>query len=138
MKYKKILVVSILSVFVCLVIINGIAEKKDYFSASIVISCIGKKYEEKSDGAYLTLELELNDKIKVKTLAINENMKEKISQKNVKDIIAIQVIMNVPQKEFKLYHLDAKDPNLVWLIFEDGMFDNYCEIVDVSFKSNVL
>ena len=134
MKYKKLVVVLVLSVFTCLVIINGIYKKDDLFSASIAIGCDGQKYEKKLDEAYLTFEF--SDKKIVKTIAISENKQEKISQENVKNIIGVQVIMNVPQKEIESYHLDTKDSNLAWLIFEEGMFDNYCEVVDVYFKSN--
>lgn len=67
MKYKKILVVSILSVFICFAIIYVIYKKNDFYSSSIAVSCVGKKYEVKSEGTYLTLELELNDKKIIKT-----------------------------------------------------------------------
>lgn len=135
-KYKKILVLSILSVFICSAILYVIYIKDDVYSASVAVSCTGKDYEVKAEGAYLTLELEWNDRKIIKTLAVSENVKEKLSQKNMNDMIGIQMIMNVPKKEMKAYHLDTEDPNIIWFLLEEGMFDHYCEIADVSFHDN--
>lgn len=41
--------------------------------------------------------------------------------------------MNIPQKEIEERHLDMKEPGLAWKLFEEGLFDNYCEVVGVSF-----
>lgn len=132
MRYKKLLfIVIIIPVFACLLIINCIHKKDDYFSSSIAITCVGQKYEKKSDKSYLTFEL--SDKKIIKTITIDEKLTDEVSQNNVNDIIGIQVIMNIPQKEIDKRHLNTKDLNLAWVIFEEGMFDDYCEIVDVSF-----
>lgn len=136
MKNRKILAVLILTVFVCAAVLYVIDKKNDVYSASVAISCTGKDYEVKEEEAYLTLELEWNDRKIIRTLAVSENVKEKISQKNVNDMIGVQILMNVPGEEMKAYHLDTEDPYLPWYLLEEGMFDQYCEIADVSFHDS--
>lgn len=136
MKNRKILAVLILTVFVCAAILYVIYKKNDVYSASVAVFCTGKDYEVKAEEAYLTLELEWNDRKIIKTLAVSENVKEKLSQKNRNDMIGVQMIMNVPKKEMKAHHLDTEDPNIIWFLLEEGMFDQYCEIADVSFHDN--
>lgn len=114
-----------------MLIINCIKEKNDYFSSSFSLACIGQKYEEVLDNAYLTFEL--SEKNLIKTIIIDKEIDGHISQSNVNDIIGIHVIMNIPQKEIEERHLNMKEPDLAWKLFEAGLFDNYCEVVDVSF-----
>ncbi len=137
---KKTKVIAGVVVLVLVILVGslvGFAIKRnnDHFSASLTFGCDVQKYEKKSDTAYLTFEYEFSDKKLVKSIAMSENQTELISSQNVKDIIGIQVIMNIPQKEIQSHHLDTKNPNLAWFLFEEGKFDNYCKIVDVSFKS---
>ena len=80
MKNRKILAVLILTVFVCVAILYVIYKKNDVYSASVAVSCTGKDYEVKAEEAYLTLELEWNDRKIIKTLAVSE--RKVISEKH--------------------------------------------------------
>ena len=110
---------------------NCIKGKDDCFSSSFALVCVVQKYEKISDESYLTFEIP--EKNIVKTIMIDKKTDNKISENNISDIIGIHVIMNIPQSEIDGLHIDTKDSNFEWRIFEDGLFDEYCEIVGVSF-----
>lgn len=130
----KTLAVLTFSVIACLVSVICIYQKEDSFSASVAIACVGQKYEKNAEGTWLIFEY--SDKKTVKKIKIDEKLKEDIAENNAAEVIGIQVVMNIPQRELKAYHFNTKDMHLAWFLFDEGMFDNYCEIVGMSFESN--
>lgn len=138
-KTTKVIIGIVTLVLVILVgSLIGFSNKRnsDIFSAVLTFGCDVQNYEQESDKSYLTFEYEFSNKEFVKSIAIGENQVEKISPENIKDIIGITVEMNIPKEKIQTYDLDSQDKNLAWFLFEDGMFGDYCEIVDVSFYSN--
>ncbi len=132
MRYKKTIILICCFCF-CLLIIKYIHKENQYFSSSIAIACVGQKYEKVSGKSYLTFEL--SDKKTSKRIIINEkSLTNELSQDNVDEIIGVEILMNIPRKELTERHFNTKDLNGVWILFETDIFDNYCEIVDVSFK----
>ena len=141
MKKKTTVIIGVITFALAILVVSiigfSIKRNGDCFSAVLTFGCDVQNYEQKSDEIYLTFEHEFIGKKFVKSIAIGENQTEKISPENIKDIIGITVEMNIPKEKIQVYDLDFQDKNLAnlaWFLFEDGMFDDYCEIVNVSFK----
>ena len=129
---KKKTFIFLILIFICLLTIKYFSKENKCFSSSITITCVGQEYEKVTAESYLTFEL--SDKKISKRILINEKMTSELSQDNVDEVIGVQIIMNIPRKELTKRHFNTEDLNIAWLLFETDIFDNYCQIVDVSFR----
>ena len=137
-KINVIIAIVIIALFILVGYIIGLSSRResDIFSAVLTFACDVQKYEQKTNKRYLTFEHEFSDKKIVKNIAISEKQLEKISPQNIEYIIGMTVEMNIPKEKIQTYDLSFQYKELEWFFFEDGMFDDYCEIVDVFFISD--
>ena len=134
-KINVIIAIVLLVFFILVGSLIGLScrRKSNTFSAVLTFACDVQKYEQKSDKGYLTFEYEFSDKKFVKNIAINENQIKENSLQNIEDIIGITVEMNIPKEKIQTYDISSQYKDFEWILLEDGMLDDYCEIVDIFF-----
>lgn len=73
----------------------------------------------------------------VKKIAVkNENVLKKISESNIQEIIGVNIASDIPKKVLEENHLSTNinDFNSLQLLMETDKYDDFFEVVDVSFS----
>ena len=128
---KKIIIPLIIIVVIAVTgfVIGGRGKS---FDSSIATGCRVLEYTEQ-DGEG-RLKIELTGGGKPQSLAVrDEELKKTLSESIPEEIIGVHIILHIPAEVVKEKHLDIKNTDSIGLLINSDDFDEYYEIVDISF-----
>ena len=135
MKKKRtilaILIVAIIIIVLCLVKHYCDNQSIKSFAA---IGCSVQELSTSNKDSSLKIILD-DDKNTAKTIALDDDIVEKVRETDVKDIIGVNVVSDIPKKLLKEKHINTSaNFNPMQLLAASDEYDKYFEIVDISFS----
>ena len=135
MKKKRtilaILIVAIIIIVLCLVKYYCDNQSIKSFAA---IGCSVQELSTSNGVSSLKIILD-DDENTAKTIALDDDIVEKVKETDVKDIIGVNVVSDIPKKLLEEKHINIKSIfNPMQLLAASDEYDKYFEIVDISFS----
>lgn len=132
---KKVFLCIIAAIVILVCVLLHINKNKDYTSF-IAIGASGVSYEDGDFGS-LTIKTDPIDTAKEKELTLkvdNEDLKKRLSQKGVADIIGANIMLTIPAKVISERHINIQNINPFTLLYDDT-YEEYLVLQDVFYKS---
>ena len=135
MKKKGVILgILIVTVIIILCLVKYYRDNQSIKSFG-AIACSVQEISTSDEGSFLKIILD-DDKHTIKSIALKDNdVIEMIRASDIKDIIGVNVVSDIPKKILKEKHISTNTNfNPVQLLAESDEYDTYFEIVDVSFS----
>ena len=134
-KVSGIIFLAVIIIAVSLCFVKNYYDNRSIKSFSAVM-CSANDFYTSGDSSYLEIVLD-DEKHTVKKIAMkDENVLKKISEASLQEIIGVNIASDIPKKVLEESHFnsDIDDFNPLQLLTETDKYDNFFEIVDVSFS----
>jgi len=127
---KTVLIMLAIAVVISLVVVFFSSKPED-FSAFIAVGCAAEDYVQQQDIGYITIKLD-NAKSITKVLKVEDKeLQKKLQNTNLQDIIGVNMILTIPAEEFKAMNVDARNVNVLNLLYNSYDYDNYISVVNI-------
>ena len=131
MKKKYLLLPAALLLLIFVLVIKQ--NQKEDLDSSIAIGCTGQEYTETENAAWL--KVRFDEKDLSKTFAVkDEALKKELSGAQTGEILGVQILLHIPGEVLEAHHVDRNQLDPVNLLLGTSEYDEYCEIVGVSYK----
>ena len=125
----RVCFISIISVSIFSFIGIWIWNNNSSYSTLISVGCSAVKYEQGLEIGYLTLDYNGNQ---ILVDVTDENLQNFISERDLKNVIGVNLKVKIPMKTLKEYHSNPEKIN-VFEYLSEHIFDGYLTLVDVFY-----
>ena len=134
MKKKSIMFAILIVVVIILSCLVKHHRDNQSIKSFAAIGCSVQELSTSDECSYLKIILD-DDRHTIKTIALNDDIIEKIRESDIKNIIGINIVSDIPKKLLEEKHVNTNaNFNPMKLLSESDEYDTYFKIVDISFS----
>lgn len=124
-----------LPVFAVLVLVTAavfLMNRPEDMNLHIAAGCSVKEYSMQRNTGYITLELDDAGNTMKKFRVEDKELQKELSEKNLSDIIGVNMLLTLPARIIKSAHIDLKNANPFELLSGTDAYDKYAVVTGVS------
>lgn len=132
-KKKLGILISVVLVLTVVAIAFIVNKPKDMYS-HIAIGCSVEGYSQQQDIGYVTLKID-DAKNTIKEIKVEDKeLQKQLAEKNITNVIGVNMLMTLPAKEIKNSHIDIHNINVFDLLYDTNTYDKYIVVTGISLK----